>query len=154
MSGERDKTPEKRTDGRTMLAIRTLIFGVCVFVLAAISGYFVFGVITEHSEVGLSASGFYTIRLAPVPEETRSRIEELLDDDDFRSRFSELVGMDAGELFINDAGEGRIALCAGRFDSAGSREARQLLSRVRAYEHAGRRPFQGAEIRFINAGEQ
>ena len=128
------------------LFFRTVLFGFLVLLLTAVSGYFIFGVVTQHSGIELAAGGTYTVQITQVPERERPAMESLIES----GRLKELFNFSKDELFLRQAGEDEVALCAGRYESRGSEELQEILEEVRGFEHAGGRPFLEARIKFIN----
>lgn len=125
------------------LMLRAVIFGLIVSGLAVTSGFFVFGVVSRRPEIGLTASGTYTVRLIQMPEENSRHLADFVESDALKSF------LQVDELFILDAGRDYVALCAGRFDSETPQDdVYDLLARVRGIEHGGERIFKDADIWF------
>jgi len=128
---------------RRRLFVRSVVFGVLVLALMTVALSFVLSTFRHTSGAGrveIEASVSYTVKLMEVPSEQSEPAETLLRQPAVRR----LAGQH--RLFTHPLGDGRIALCAGTFDSPDSPEARAVLARFAEYTLDGERPFPAAQI--------
>ena len=144
MSSKKNELSAVAANERRALVFRTAVFGIAVTVLAVISGFFVFDVLTQNNNVELSLSGFYTVRVVQMPDAQSQRLIDL------KGILPRLLGLSPEDFFISSTGEGEVVLCAGRFESSVSEQVVQLLSTVRSFEYEGERVFEEADIWYIN----
>jgi hypothetical protein len=134
--------PEVEAERRRMF-IRSVVFGVLVLVLMTVALSVVLSTFSHTSGEGrvtIVANVSYTVKLMEVPSEHSESAQALLSQAAVRSLAGE------NELFLRRLRDGGIALCAGRFDSPDSPEARAVQSRFAEYTLGGERPFPDAQI--------
>lgn len=128
---------------RRRLFVRSVVFGVLVLALMTVALSFVLSTFRHTSGGGstlIEASVSYTVKVMEVPSEQSASAQTLLR----QSAVRRLAGQH--RLFTHPLGDGRIALCAGTFDSPDSPEARAVLARFAEYTLDGERPFPAAQI--------
>ena len=128
---------------RRRLFVRSVVFGGIVLVLMTVALWAVLYTFRHTDGEGhytIEASVSYTVNLMEVPPAQSESARALLRQEAVR----ELAG--ENELFVRRLRDGRIALCAGKFDSMDSSEARALQSRFAEYTLDGRHPFPAARI--------
>jgi len=119
------------------------VFGLVVAALAIASFLFVLTTLRRsqpEGRVSLTTGVRYTVKIGEVSSAHRQAAEAML-------THPGLVAVARGhELFLQEMRGGKIALCAGSFESGDCIEARQLLSGLRSYTEGGRRAFASAVI--------
>ncbi|MFW6456825.1 MAG: hypothetical protein ACOC0A_00885 [Planctomycetota bacterium] len=137
-------------DAEQKMAKRLMAFGLAIVVLGVVAVWFVattFGRQPNQAEVRLSADVEHTVRVLSGPPESKNKIQSMLQSSTLR----DLIG--GHDVYMTRVEGGRIALCAGRFDSENSAEARELLRKIKQYERKGEKPFQSAELMKISVGQ-
>lgn len=130
-------------EGRYVM--RKIVFAVAVACIVAVALLVASEALKNNTAGGapgirIDAPRRYTVRLGAAPQASRTKVEEILG----RDTIMELA--DGNELFTRELPGGRLALCAGKFDSADDPDARALLSRMKSLEVRGRRVFASARI--------
>lgn len=138
-SGSQEATEEEQRQ----LFVRSVVFGTLVVVLGAVAFYLV--LTTLRQEPGpdrpiMTAAVTYTVKLLAASPDQRETARAMLGEPALLA----LAG--DSELFLRDLPDGSVALCAGKFPSSDSPDARALLARFKSYTLQGKRCFAEAEI--------
>ena len=124
----------------TALARRTKAFAALVVILAGVTLWFVVTAVKGGGNKPLSATTSCTVRLGVLDAKDRRKAEDIL-------RSSAMASLAQGHrLYLQEVPGGRLALCAGRFQSRDSPEAAALLARVKDYRLDGKQVFASAII--------
>ena len=138
-----DIVPDLEAEG-TPYRLRQLLFVILTAVVVA--GAVVFasqalkGTGEEPDRLRMDSERCYTVRMRVAPEAEKQAAEALL-------RQPAVVSLTSGsELFLHTLPDGRIALCAGSFETPDDPSAEVLLERIKGFELQGLRVFAAAHI--------
>ena len=116
---------------------RKVAFAILAALVTAGALLFAFSTLEDRSEnPDMRIEGRrHTVRLMVVSQERRRVAEDML-------THETILRLAPGRKpFLCTLPDGRVAMCAGRFDGPHEAEAKELLARVQVFEHRGRRPF-------------
>ncbi|MFW6280199.1 MAG: hypothetical protein ACOC2T_04165, partial [Planctomycetota bacterium] len=121
---------------------RTVGFGVAVALLGLVAGWFILTTFrgNQQGKVSLSAQVIHTVEVLKLPGSQRDRARSMLN-------HTALQDLSNGhELHLREVNDGKVAICAGSFDSGESPEVKRLLRRFQQFTREGKRPFADARV--------